>query len=204
LVTTGPTGERSRQVGQCPDTPRPNPARLALPVVPKGQRSGAVVQEPDRGCQRGTQNEDDRRPCPQAAHRALAYGYHRRSPARRRAAASGLTSLTVKEPKHTISAPGRHLSCPAGRSRSEVVVTRARTWSLNRSLEWARRLGASLPKRMTASWSGSCAGPTEYKVAARSSRAMAGSPRIVGRPPRARAPSRGVQRTPPTGWQYVT
>jgi len=33
-------------------------------------------------------------------------------------------------------------------------VTRAGTWSLNRSLEWARRLGALPPKRMIASWSG--------------------------------------------------
>jgi hypothetical protein len=30
---------------------------------------------------------------------------------------------------------------PAGRSRSEVVVTRVSAWSLNRTLEWARRLG---------------------------------------------------------------
>ncbi len=34
-------------------------------------------------------------------------------------------------------------------------------------------------KRMAASWSGPQAGPTEYKVAARGSRARAGSPRIV-------------------------
>jgi len=47
-------------------------------------------------------------------------------------------------------------------------VTRARTWSSNRSLEWARRLGASPPKRITASWSGSSVEPTEYKCAARS------------------------------------
>ncbi len=81
-------------------------------------------------------------------------------------------------------------------------MTRAGTWSLNRSLEWARCLGASPPKRMTASWSGSRVGATEYKVAARSSRAMAGSPRIVGEQPgyrgstaaslNRRAQSRGV------------
>ena len=34
-------------------------------------------------------------------------------------------------------------------------MTRVSAWSLNRTLEWARRLGASPPKRMTASWSGS-------------------------------------------------
>jgi hypothetical protein len=44
--------------------------------------------------------------------------------------------------------------------------------------EWARRLGASPPKRMTASWSGPW-GPTEYKVAARSLARRAGSPRFV-------------------------
>jgi hypothetical protein len=63
-------------------------------------------------------------------------------------------------------------------------------------IRMGRCLGASLPKRMTASWFCSRMGPTEYKVAARSSHAMAGSPRIVGRPPRPRAPSRGVQCTP--------
>ena len=43
-------------------------------------------------------------------------------------------------------------------------MTRARTWSLNRSLEWARRLGASPPKRMTASWSGSRVGPPNTRL----------------------------------------
>jgi hypothetical protein len=32
--------------------------------------------------------------------------------------------------------------------------------------EWARRLGALLPKRMVASWSGSSTDPTGYKDAA--------------------------------------
>jgi len=54
-------------------------------------------------------------------------------------------------------------------------VTRAGTWSLNRSLEWARRPGASLPKRMSASWSGP-AGPTEYKFVARALRASRRAP----------------------------
>ena len=47
------------------------------------------------------------------------------------------------------------------------------------SEECARRPGALPPKRMVASWSGPHAGPTEYKVAAQGSRAMAGSPRFV-------------------------
>ncbi len=58
-------------------------------------------------------------------------------------------------------------------------MTRARTRSSSRSLEWARCLGASLLKRMAASWSGPRAGPTEHKGAARGSRALAGSPRVV-------------------------
>jgi hypothetical protein len=45
--------------------------------------------------------------------------------------------------------------------------------------ECAHHLGAPLPKRMSASWSGSQADPTGYKVAARGSRALAGSPRFV-------------------------
>jgi hypothetical protein len=45
-------------------------------------------------------------------------------------------------------------------------VTRARTWSSNRSLEWARHFGALPPKRMIASWSGPDTGTTEYKYAA--------------------------------------
>ena len=57
-------------------------------------------------------------------------------------------------------------------------MTRARTWSLSRSLEWARRLGASPPKRMAASWSGSRVGPTEYKVAARSFAPDGGLPSV--------------------------
>jgi transposase len=36
---------------------RPDPARLALLVVPEGQRSGAVVPEPDRGCQGDTKTK---------------------------------------------------------------------------------------------------------------------------------------------------
>ena len=43
------------------------------------------------------------------------------------------------------------------------------------SARWARRLGASPLKRMTASWSGSLADPTAYKVAARCFAPMAGS-----------------------------
>jgi hypothetical protein len=43
-------------------------------------------------------------------------------------------------------------------------VTRARTWSLSRWLEWARRLGASPPKRMTASWFGSRVGPPNTRL----------------------------------------
>src|SRR5262249_50694488 len=50
------------------------------------------------------------------------------------------------------------------------------------SAEWARRLGASPSKRMTASWSGSNTDPTEYKVAARCFAPNGGLP--SGRSPR--------------------
>jgi transposase len=74
------SGSKRREKGLAksgPGAPLPDPARLALPVVPEGQRSGAVVPEPDRGRQRGAQDQDDRRSWPQAAHRALAHGHHR-------------------------------------------------------------------------------------------------------------------------------
>jgi hypothetical protein len=45
--------------------------------------------------------------------------------------------------------------------------------------EWARFLGALPPKRMAASWSGSPADPTEYKVAARAIARKARLPSLV-------------------------
>jgi len=57
-------------------------------------------------------------------------------------------------------------------------VTRDGPWLEMPSEECARRPGASPLKRMAASWSGSHVGPTEYKVAARSSCLLAGSPRF--------------------------
>ena len=77
------------------------------------------------------------------------------------------------------SEPHERLKTLAGRSRSEVAVTRARTWTSNRSLEWARRPGASPSQRMIASWSGPSIGSTEYKRAAEFSRVMEGSSRFV-------------------------
>jgi hypothetical protein len=56
----------------------------------------------------------------------------------------------------------------------EVVVTRTDGWLQCRG-EWARRLGALLPKRMVASWSGSSTDPTG---AAQVLPATPGSPRI--------------------------
>jgi hypothetical protein len=64
------------------------------------------------------------------------------------------------------------------RSRSEVVVTRAGTWSSNRSLEWARRLGASPPKRMIASWSGPSTGQPNTRMQREVSRANGGLPSV--------------------------
>jgi hypothetical protein len=59
----------------------------------------------------------------------------------------------------------------------ELVVTRTDGWLQCRG-EWARRLGALLPKRMVASWSGSSTDPTGYKDAAQVLPATLGSPRI--------------------------
>ena len=50
---------------------------------------------------------------------------------------------------------------------------------MHRSLEWARYLGALLPKRMIASWSGSPADPTEYKYAAQGIAPNGRLPRFV-------------------------
>ena len=53
------------------------------------------------------------------------------------------------------------------RHRYDAIATRPEPRPRRRPPEWARRLGASLLKPMTASWSGPRKGPTEYKVAAR-------------------------------------
>ena len=64
-------------------------------------------------------------------------------------------------------------------------MTRAWTWSLNRGLVWARHPGASLPKRMTASWSGPTWGQPNTSLRRELPRPMAGSPRFVCFPPAA-------------------
>ena len=75
--------EGAGEVGQCPRTPRPDPTRVALPAVPEGQRTGAMVSHQDRGAERGSQDHHDRGPRPQAADRDVATGHHRRNPGRR-------------------------------------------------------------------------------------------------------------------------
>ena len=50
---------------------------------------------------------------------------------------------------------------------------------MHRSLEWARYLGALLPKRMIASWSGSQRTQPNTSMRRRVSRPTAGSPRFV-------------------------
>ena len=64
-------------------------------------------------------------------------------------------------------------------------MTRAWTWSLNRGLVWARHPGASVPKRMTASWSGPTWGQPNTSLRRELPRPMAGSPRFVCFPPAA-------------------
>src|SRR5260221_13049483 len=65
--------------------------------------------------------------------------------------------------------------------------------------EWARRFGASPPKRMAASWSGSNADPTEYKVAARCFAPNGGGP--SGRSHSAPDPIHSP--TPPDSWGAI-
>src|SRR5260221_13566117 len=65
--------------------------------------------------------------------------------------------------------------------------------------EWARRFGASPPKRMAASWSGSNADPTEYKVAARCFAPNGGLP--SGRSHSAPDPIHSP--TPPDSWRAI-
>ncbi len=52
-------------------------------------------------------------------------------------------------------------------------------WLARRLREWARRLGASPPMRMTASWSGSASDPPNTSVWRDVPRPMASSPRIT-------------------------
>ena len=63
--------------------------------------------------------------------------------------------------------------------QSEVAVTRGRHGFYAVPREWARRLGASLPMRMTASWSGSAWDLPNTSVWRGVARPMASSPRMT-------------------------
>src|ERR1039457_4743110 len=137
-----------------------------------------MVSRADRWCERRAQDDHDCRPGPQAAYRPVADGHDRRSP-RRRSPAAGRGLTHQEDGQQTYSFSTR----PRLRGGSLMTIrgggdTRWAMASMPPE-ECAHRLGAPLLKRMTASWSGSQPGPTEYKVAARGSRALAGSPRFV-------------------------
>jgi hypothetical protein len=108
----------------------------------------------------------------------VANGHNRRSP-RRRSPAAG-RGLTQQEDGQQVYSFG---SRPRLRGGSLMTIRgggdTTPPMALMPAEECAHCLGAPLLKRMAASWSGSQAGPTEYKVAARGSRALAGSPRFV-------------------------
>jgi transposase len=87
--------EGARPGRQRPRPPRHDPARLALPALPQGERPGAVVPRAHR--RRGGQpQDDDRRPCPQAARRLVAHDDHRRDPPGCRAAAGGVSGQAAR------------------------------------------------------------------------------------------------------------
>ena len=58
-------------------------------------------------------------------------------------------------------------------------MTRTPTWSSDCSMEWARRAGASPPKRMMAAWSSPDRGQPNTRALCEVRVQMAGSPRFV-------------------------
>jgi len=68
-------GRRAGAGRQRTGAARHDPARLALPDLPEGQRLGAMVSGANRGRTRRHAQDDDRGLGPQAAHRAVAHGH---------------------------------------------------------------------------------------------------------------------------------
>src|SRR4029077_12233521 len=160
------TREGASQGGQCSSAPLADPTRLALFTVPKGQRTGAMVSGAARRPQGGAQDDDDRGPRSETADRAVALGHDRRNPGRRCVAGGGLSAGGGRATQtHSFGAQSRFRDWPSITSRGGGDPNNS--MASMPSAEWARRLGASPSKRMTASWSGSNTDPTEYKVAAR-------------------------------------
>src|SRR3954465_5866205 len=83
--------EGARQGGQRAGAAWHDPAGVAVPPLPEGQRAGALVPGADRGRPRRDAQGHDRGPGPEAPARALAAGDHRRDAGR-----SGLASGRVR------------------------------------------------------------------------------------------------------------
>ena len=83
--------------------PRHDPARLAFPPVPGGQRSGGLVPGTDSRRSRRHAQDHDRGVGAQAAHRAVAFGDHRRDAGRCRPASGGVRGLGRSGAAETVS-----------------------------------------------------------------------------------------------------
>ena len=96
-------GEGARQGGQRARAPRHDPARLVFSPVPGGQRSGGLVPGTDSRRSRRHAQDHDRGVGAQAAHRAVAFGDHRRDAGRCRPASGGVRGLGRSRAAETVS-----------------------------------------------------------------------------------------------------
>ena len=158
------------KIGQCPGAPRPDPTRLALPAVPEGQRSGAVVPsrtEGAKGARKTTMIVALARKLLIALWRMVTTGevpqgvVLRQRPDR----ASKITSEQHRvSARQAATSPGWPITIRGGGDPSQNMV-----------IEPSVRMGP--PPRSLAAEANDCfmvrprTGPTEYKVAARCLRA---------------------------------
>jgi len=157
------TGGRQR-----PGAPRHDPVGVALPDVAEEQRAGAItcpgagrgyrMQTTDhRGTPRKTMivaprlRED--RPGAQAARRALAAGDDRRGATGRCPATGGVTCHCGADDQARLGARRHVYDAMPDDVRGGGDPRQA--WLARRLRQWACRLGALPPMRMTASWFGS-------------------------------------------------
>ena len=130
---------------QRPRAPRDDRTRLGSSGAPEGQPAERMVSEANGGRAAGRAQDDDRRAGAQAPHRAMAARDNRRGAGRSPASPSSVTTTELLQPK-------RHRDARAADDRPRWRQPDVGLWPTRRGLEWARRLGASPPMRMTASW----------------------------------------------------
>ena len=112
----------------------------------KGSPLSGVVSEANGGRPRRHAQDDDRRARSQAPHRAVAARDHRRG-AGRSAASPGGVDARLSCCRSGVTVDARAADDGPRRRQPDIGL-----WPSRRGLEWARRLGASPPMRMTASW----------------------------------------------------